>query len=698
MKYRNRIWIVLCFAGILLWQAPLQAQQKTEPPNIAVIARPRQDSILLRWAPATPMLWKMANQYGYTIKRYTILRKGQLLPVPEETLLTTRPLKPLPLPAWEGVVKKQEKYGAIAAQALYGEGFEVSAPQQHKGRDIMSIYHQAQELEARHSFMLLSADLSFEVACAAGLGYVDKQVRPDEKYLYRIFITGTPPEIKRDTGFVFTGYADAAPAPAPHGLEAQAVKTAVLLSWDKTMYERLFVGYIIERSENGGATYHAINQEPVINTSSAADTGRQQRFFRVDTVQLEQPLVYRIRGITSFGELSPPSDTVHITVAEELQARPSITGAGVVDGKVWVQWMMPPGKARITGFQVERAPAVNKPYLPLTKRLPAGDTAFTDNAPRSSNYYRIKAFTKDGQASFSLPYFVQLEDSLPPAPPAGLVGQVDDKGIVQLQWQPNQETDLYAYRVFRANDSTVEFVQVTKEPIKATRFTDTIEIKTLTREVYYKLVALDGHYNPSAFSPVLTLRRPDVVPPVPPAFTAQRSEVDGIYLQWQRSTSKDVARHELLRSTDTGWQPLLRVPVGDTLHAFTDTSAVPGRSYRYCVAAVDSSQLRSLSQPLTAARINMGSPAVKNALKAVIDREHKSIVLRWQVPADVTQLWLYKAIPGQPFRLYRTLEPGEKELEDTGGLFINTAYRYKMKVFRGTSGDSFFTETITVNY
>ncbi len=224
MKHRNNIWIVLCFAGSLLWQAPLQAQQKAEPPNLAVIARPHKDSILLRWAPATPMLWKMANQYGYTIKRYTILRKGQLLPVPEEAQITARPVKPLPLPAWEQVVKKQEKYGAIAAQALYGEGFEVSAPKQHKGRDIMSIYHQSQELEARHSFLLLSADLSFEVACAAGLGYVDKSARPDEKYLYRIFITGTPPEIKRDTGFVFTGYADAAPVPAPMGWKHRALK------------------------------------------------------------------------------------------------------------------------------------------------------------------------------------------------------------------------------------------------------------------------------------------------------------------------------------------------------------------------------------------------------------------------------------------------------------------------------------------
>jgi hypothetical protein len=215
--------------------------------------------------------------------------------------------------------------------------------------------------------------------------------------------------------------------------------------------------------------------------------------------------------------------------------------------------------------------------------------------------------------------------------------------------------------------------------------------------VYYKVVALDGHYNPSDFSQLLILKRPDVIPPVPPSFTDQHADAAGIYLQWQPSSSKDVARHELLRSADTSWQVLLTVGATDTLHAYTDTSAVPGISYRYVIAAVDSSRLRGVSQSLTASRINMGTASGKKLLRASIDRENKSIVLSWQPAADITRLWLYKAAPGQPYRLYKTLEAGTKEFVDTA-LFINTAYQYKMKVFKGTGGDSFFTEAIIVNY
>src|ERR1044072_3794283 len=376
----------------------------------------------------------MANQYGYTIRRYTILRKGQLLAVPEETLITKQPVKPLPVMAWEPLTKKYEQFGTIEAQALYGEGFEVSAEKgPHKGKDIMSIYHQSQELESRHSFALLAADQSFEVARAAGLGYVDKQVQPDEKYLYRVYIAAAMPGVKADTGFIFTGYADHQPVPAPHGLEAMAMKGSVVLSWDKTMYEHIFTSYVIERSDNAGVNFHSITEDPIINTSSGADTAKQQRFFRIDSAQADKPLVYRIRGVTPFGELSPPSDTVRVTVVEILEARPSIISAGVLDSKVHIQWAMPPGATRVSGFQVERAAAVNKPYQSISKRLlPATDTAFTDATPRPSNYYRIKALTKDGQVAYSLPYFVQLEDSLPPAPPAGVKKIINNSGIAHI--------------------------------------------------------------------------------------------------------------------------------------------------------------------------------------------------------------------------------------------------------------------------
>ncbi|WOC53132.1 hypothetical protein BPO_p0049 (plasmid) [Bergeyella porcorum] len=48
--------------------------------------------------------------------------------------------------------------------------------------------NKSQELDQRFAFALMAADLDFKVAELAGWGYVDRDVKPGEKYLYSISI------------------------------------------------------------------------------------------------------------------------------------------------------------------------------------------------------------------------------------------------------------------------------------------------------------------------------------------------------------------------------------------------------------------------------------------------------------------------------------------------------------------------------
>jgi fibronectin type 3 domain-containing protein len=669
----------------LLLTGTVFAQKK--PSSVAVMARPMKDSILLRWAPVNDVLWKKANVNGYMIRRFTLLRNGKLLPVPEEQVLTTQPLVPLPEKAWEQVLKVNEKYGAIAAQALYGESFEVDAV---NAKDVMTVYHRAQEQQSRYSFTLFSADQSFPVARAAALGFVDKTVHSNEKYLYQIYVGNSI-----DTGAVFTGYADYAEVPVPYDVQAMNMQRSVLLSWNKNLFERVFTAYLVERSDDNGKTFQNISDEPIVNADANAP-GEQQRYFRMDTVhEADHLYIYRVKGITPFGEISAPSDTVGVYVTELLTARPSITNAAVLpDGKVNVQWHMPADAKHIKAFDLERATAMNGTYAKINQQLlRPSDSSFTDKSPVPSNYYRIKVMTDNGQSAYSFPRFVQLEDSTAPAPPTGLTGKVSDKGVVELTWNKNKEKDIYAYRVFRANVPTAEFVQVTKAPLEQHQFRDTINIKTLTKYIYYNVVALDGHYNPSGFSDTLKLKRPDVIPPVPPVFTDFSVATNGIYLQWQPSTSEDVVKHELLRSRDTVWKVIQSF---DTISHYTDTSAVAGVTYYYKVLAEDDSQLKSFSNPVSGARLDLGLQPVKQLLRAVIDREKKQIVLRWPVNNNIEKYWLYRAEPDKPFKLYRTLTGAEVDFSDEA-LIINKIYRYKIRSF-DKKNNSAMSEEVQVKY
>ena len=65
------------------------------------------------------------------------------------------------------------------------------------------------------------------------------------------------------------------------------------------------------------------------------------------------------------------------------------------------------------------------------------------------------------------------------------------------------KADLYGYRVFRANSKHEEFSQITVESVFYSHYTDTISLQTLTKKVYYKILAVDQRQNWSEFSSIL---------------------------------------------------------------------------------------------------------------------------------------------------------------------------------------------------
>ncbi|HZP46961.1 MAG TPA: hypothetical protein VFB07_00375 [Vicinamibacterales bacterium] len=88
-----------------------------------------------------------------------------------------------------------------------------------------------------------------------------------------------------------------------------------------------------------------------------------------------------------------------------------------------------------------------------------------------------------------------LTDTFAPAPPKGLRSVPGEKTI-SLIWDPNGESDLGGYLVFRAT-SGGPLEQVTPKPIRETTFSDSVEPGV---RYTYALKAIDRAGNPSAFS------------------------------------------------------------------------------------------------------------------------------------------------------------------------------------------------------
>ena len=195
-----------------------------EKASLQLVKETHKDAICLRWAVDSPLAWQKSNAIGFRLERFTILRDGKLLSTPERLDLGTFMVPKLE--AWQSLVEQNDN-AAIVAQAIYGEDFQVEMA---SGQNpIAGIVNKAKEIEQRFSFALMAADLDFEVARFAGWGYVDTQVQPNEKYLYRISLLPNE-KLLIEEGTVMASLQEYEPLPTPLDFNAFFQDKKVLLT------------------------------------------------------------------------------------------------------------------------------------------------------------------------------------------------------------------------------------------------------------------------------------------------------------------------------------------------------------------------------------------------------------------------------------------------------------------------------------
>lgn len=662
-------------------------------PSIQVVARAYSDSVLLRFAPTTPVAWQKTNAKGYSIIRYTIVRDGKLLKTPEKLPLTTIPLKPLPIAQWESPAKRN-KYAAIAAQALYGKNFSLTNPSSGLAQMITAV----KENENRFSFALFAADQSLEVARLSGLFYADKNVKKNEKYLYQVFIE--PDKAYRiDTGFAFIAATEVKKLTTPKGLDGEFGDRSIALSWSTQYDKDLYNSYIVERSDDNGKTFIIANELPFVSTT-IKENKLSDIIFKLDSLpQNNKKYIFRIKGKTIFDELGPPSDTVQ-GMGKAMSngiASAIIKTELLPNNQIKIYWRNT--AKNIASFLVLRSNTAEGNYT-LINKANALQTMFIDTKPQSTNYYVISAVDESGKPTLSHPYLVQLKDSTPPNAPINLKASIDISGSLRLSWTPPKELDLEGYRVYMANSANEEYTQISKTVVRDTVFKDTILVKTLTEKVYFKIMALDHHFNQSVFSEVLSFTRPDVVPPASPVLQNYKTTDSTIYLEWKTSSSTDVVSQKIYRKTASEEWKLIAKYDNNISSNFLDKAGLSmGNAYQYKIVAVDEANLESENPIIISLQlIDYGFRPSLQKIVAKADRLKKEVNIGWEYETIIpTKVSIYRAIKGKPLRLYDAVNGNEKTYADKQ-LTINTNYIYKIRAEYPDGGMSVFSQALEVNY
>lgn len=633
------------------------AQQKSTS-KIRARAEIHSDRILLRWIPSDAKSWDLLNQYGVRLERLTVSRSGVVLDKPELKVLSER-LKPEATDTLKRIAA-QYPMGAVIAQAVFGEDFEVSL-----GNNPISKAISLDEMrQQRYLFSLYAADLCFPMAKEIGWGWEDKDIKNGERYLYRITPLVPKKKCQIGQGAVFTIVGDTAKLIRPIGLSVRFSEAGAFLSWDYNTLSYLYSSYFIEKSEDG-KIFKPISDLPVTRIADV-DKNPYAPITYLDSIPLGKTIYYRVVGVTPFGSKGEYSAVVSGIAYPALKEAPMITDSKFDKvGGADIAWQFDSAhQDLISGFNILHS-TDDKTYSTLANNIGANERNYHIEKIGKNIYYKVEAKAKHGASTHSLPVLIQPVDSVPPAIPQGLKAHIDSLGAVHLSWDANHDADIYGYRLYRGQTRGEELIPITDLAIRETYYTDSVNINNLNDKVYYALTSLDERYNQSGQCETIEVSKPQTIPPAAPIITGGIAEIGKNIIEWVSGDEISIDGFIVLRkdAENEEKQKVLRIE-NPTAIRHEDNDIESGKTYQYQVMAYSANQQRSpLSSPIKIKSLK--EEAENEAIKFDLEVLPEGIAIKWNIPnKDVISISLYKIDNTNTRVLYRENLPVSGELVD----------------------------------
>lgn len=663
MSHMNRLILTLT---LLLSMASLSAQNADSSNHnvIGMIGRYNGKALVIRWAPGNNASFNLLKQYGYKLEKAQVAKDSHYFKAVWKTIGIFKPADSL---TWAKRVDTSNDYQVVAAYCALAS-FKNRLPAKPNYGELMK---RSQEENNLHGFAMVAADFDTTAANLLGLRYEDHDFLQDAVYAYRV--TSMVPEsvlkIAGSSTFVRTVREnDVAP---PQMLDI-GFEHHVRLDWYNQLHKQYFTGYYLERGDAKGRNFKRLNKNPLILANDPNNPREKDHMTYVDSFPKDYVVYsYRLVGLNPFGELSEPGPVVY-SYGRDMTAPANAHDLDFADmnGKaISLSWKKDQFEPDFTGFNVLRAQHPQGPFLSINpKLLDKSTTRFLDTKPDEMEgaYYKIEVVDTAGNRNWSLGVYAFLRDSIPPSKPTGLKGVSDSNGVITLTWNLGPEQDIKGYRVFYANQADHEFTNLTGDLWQDTVFRDTVNIKTLTEEIYYQVVAADRHYNHSLRSDILKVKLPDTIAPVKPLFKNILITDTAVYLSYIPSSSKDVVKHILYRKKGEGQFAVWKTIYGHGETNIRDTSVKIGEVYTYKIEALDDAGNSSGFPAEVSGKIyDVGKRTPISAFSAVYNTEKKRVVLKWNYPpSDRYHFVVYRSYNGSTFRVYHSVDGTKNTWED----------------------------------
>ena len=677
------IILVFVSTNFLIAQEENQIEQEQK---VRVIARYIGGKVELRWFPTSAAMWRLANKNGYILERMEIQENGREV----WQKMTSQSIKPLNTEEWKAY-DMNNNYIKATALAIN----EPFSPPRKDAK--MEEWLDFQNTETGvFAFFIIATNRNADASKGAGLRFEDKTVEAGKSYAYQVRINEDKVLEETDFDLVLVDTKNEYQKPIPRGLRLEEGEGIVSLYWDAHFNRKNFALFHVERSVDN-KNFERITALPIYLASKEAN---EHRF--VDSIGNSQQYYYRIVGITPFGDEGQPSETVK-GMGKDLTPAMGATNIKAIGNRksIEITWDLEVASDDLKGFYIGRSVDAEGSFNFLNEKiLPISTRSFVDNDPQIFEpYYIVYAIDNAGNRSHAFAALASVEDHEAPLAPVGLTGKADTTGIISIQWDRNTEEDFLGYHIYMANGKNDVYRQLTKHPIQFVSFQDTVTMKALNKKIYYKITALDYNNNPSPYSEILIVKRPDIIPPVAPSIYKYEVGDEQVFLAWHNSSSDDVKQHTLLRQKEgeeTAPVELLNFRKGEQQN-YTDTAVEMGISYTYTLSAEDETGNVTMSSPLTLSVYDHGRrPEVQN-LKVQLDEANKMAHLTWTYgePSGQFRFVVFKGLENQPLSSYRSISSENTEYQD----FIKKegVYQYAVKVIYSDGGESKLSIPVQLN-
>ena len=672
-----------------------------------VLARPKGDKVLLRWAPSEFAPWYFANRNGYKILRVDYDNESRI-----DTLVSD--LRPMPLEEMKVKFEASDSLAGAAAQMLYGRGTGVSDAVGESGSDgIMKVYD---EQQTRFAYAMLLSEIRPDLAKAMALMYEDNTARKGGTYMYLVTVNAPDSILPVDHFPVDIKNVKQKPEEFKPELKDSIGEfgNSVVLTWPM---DRRFSTFDIECRYNGGE-WQKLNKRPFLTLITFENEEDAENHYEHKDLKMGK-YEYRVCGYDAFGDKSEYSDVLEVELKD-------IVGPGAPmirifklentpDSTVYanVYWKKSVFEPDFVGYDVYIYNSmVDSLWVKINgdRQIAPTDTVFRFKMPHvSTTLVTVAAVDTAGNYSPSEPQQIHISDLVPPTPPKNLKAVVSPGGSVMITWSPSPEKDTYKYQLYSSNSLAEPFIGMANKLVSDTVVFDTIAVKgTNQRFKFYRVRAFDHSGNESDFSEVLRVTRKNYKRPESPRIDSLKVTDDHVYMTWFPSPEDDIERYFVYRR-ERGEEisTLIKTVAWDSLEnnriVVVDVPEPDTRKrYQYYVESVNTTGVGSLpSQEVSVTFTGSMILPVKISLNAVYRNDSKRIDLAWdmygltdKMITNGAYLCLYRMIDGEEFfRSIESMKTGTLTTYDRR-VPAGKTVEYKMRVMSRDGKHSLYSNTV----